>query len=165
MENIYKSLVDVFFIFVIRQAETACRKQSYSAFLSEHLAAQSARQTNETTINVKNKSSNPEMIAPTMLVAANVIPRSITEVNIVPSIPVRRVGSTLHTQHLEPYLRMMVVIIGVKARYTTAIPNNTHKKAGVTVMVAAKVRNAVITPTIILAIIATKVQSLLHPQS
>ena len=96
--------------------------------------------------------------------AANVIPSNITEVNIVPRIPVRRVGSTLHTQHLAPDPRISVMIIGVKARYTTAIPNNTHKKAGVTVITAANFKNAVTTPMMILAITAKKVHSLWHPQ-
>ena len=45
------------------------------------------------------------------------------------------------------------------AKYTTAIPKTTHKNAGVTVMTAAKVKNAVTTPTKRLTIIAKPVQS------
>ena len=45
------------------------------------------------------------------------------------------------------------------ARYTTAIPNATHKKAVETVIIAVKLKIAAVIPTIMLAAIANKVQS------
>ena len=44
------------------------------------------------------------------------------------------------------------------------MPNATHKNAGVIVIAAEKVRNAVIIPTIILATIESPMQSPLHLQ-
>ena len=41
-------------------------------------------------IREKKKPSAPAIIAPAVLVAANVIPKSMSEVSIVPSIPAKR---------------------------------------------------------------------------
>lgn len=115
-------------------------------------------------VRVKNNKSIPDMIAPKILVAANSTPKSITEASAVPRIPVSNVGRILHTQLRTPKRRRSVEAISVTARYTTEIPSVTHKNAGVMVMVAVKVRKAVITPMIILAIIARPVHSVLQEQ-
>ena len=80
------------------------------------LAAHLARHATEVTVNVKNSNSNPVMIAPIMLVATNSIAKSITEVRIVPRIPVKRADKTRHTQFRVPKLRIRAVVAGVNAR-------------------------------------------------
>ena len=50
------------------------------------------------TIKVKNARRMPVIIAPIMLVAANSIPRRITEVNIVPRIPTNSTGIVILLQ-------------------------------------------------------------------
>lgn len=94
------------------------------------------------------------MIAPTMLVAANVIPRSIKPVNIAPSIPVNKTDNIGQIQNLSVSL-VRAAAIRVIARYTTEIPNITNKNTGVSVIVAVIRRNAAIIPTIMLARMAT----------
>ena len=112
-------------------------------------------------IREKNNNKRPVMIAPTTLVAANSIARSTTDIKIVPSIPIRRTGRTAHIQSLIPNPSANDKVISTTARYETAIPNTTHKNAGVTVIVAVIVKNAVIIPIIMLATIASPVQLLL----
>ncbi len=102
------------------------------------------------------------IIVPIMLVAANSIPRRITDVRTVPNIPVIRTGRMLHTQPRMPAPRIAGAAKSVTARYTTATPSNAHKKVGVTVITAVKLSIAVIIPIIILAAIARPVQSLLQ---
>ena len=93
-----------------------------------------------------------------MLVAANVMARRITAARIVPSIPIK-MAFKLAQKHL--HLDAGVDSADAKyetPRYTTAIPNNTHKNAGVTVIVAVMVRRVVTAPRIILAITASTTQ-------
>ena len=99
-----------------------------------------------------------------MLAAAKVIPKRTIDRKIVPKIPVSRTGIIPHTHPPIPALRIAGLTTSVTARYTTAIPSSTHKNAGVTVITAEKVRNAVIIPIIIAAITAMAVQFILQPQ-
>lgn len=116
-----------------------------------HPALHTVRHAVKTTVSVKNPSSAPDKIAPSKLVAAKVIPRSTSERKIVPSIPTKRVVRTEHIQDLSSYPSEIDVIRRLTPRYTTPIPKITHKKAGVRVIVALNVKNAVIIATIILA--------------
>lgn len=97
------------------------------------------------------------MMAPITLVAANVIPRRITDVRIVPKMPVRKADNPEQTQ-LRVVLPLSIDAPRVIARYTTAIPKRTHKNAGVNVITAVMLRKAAIIPIITLAIIAIPVQ-------
>lgn len=87
-----------------------------------------------------------------MLVATNVIPRRITDVSTVPSIPASRTGRIEHIHSRNPDLPKRAVAISVTARYPMATPKSTHKNAGVTVIVAVIRKNAAITPIIAAAI-------------
>ena len=83
---------------------------------------------------MKKNNNSPDIIAPAMLVAANVIPRRITAVKTVPRIPASRVYKPRQQTFLSGH-----AVIDVKRttpRYTTAIPKRTHKNAGVTVITA-----------------------------
>ena len=122
------------------------------------------RQAVDVIISEKNNSSKPVIIAPAILVAANVIPRRITAVNIVPRIPRSKRGSIMHTHPLTPVDLISGAEISETRRYTTAIPNNTHRNAGVTVITAVIRSTVVITPMITLAITARAVQLFLQPQ-
>lgn len=106
----------------------------------------------------KKKSNNPVIIAPAILVAANVIPRRIKAVSTVPKMPNKTVRKLPQQFFLSVQLTQEVK--AVIPRYTTAIPNNTHKKAGVIVISALKRKNAANTPMIVLTIIAFAVQSI-----
>ena len=75
-------------------------------------------------------------IAPIMLVATKSIPRSITDRRIVPSIPVRIRFNTEHIHMRTVEERVCAETIRSIARYTTAIPNRTHRKALVIVITA-----------------------------
>lgn len=116
-----------------------------------HPALHTVRHAVKTIVRVKNPSSAPDKIAPSRLVAANVTPRSTSERKIVPSIPTKRAIITEHIQDLSSYPSEIDVIRRLTPRYTTPIPKITHKKAGVRVIVALYVKNAVIILTIILA--------------
>jgi len=99
----------------------------------------------------KKRIKVPVIIAPTILVAANSIPRSITEVRTVPNMPAEKTLNAGQRQLWNPLpVKKPEVRIAI-AWYPTAIPNSTHKKAGVTVITAVIVRNAAIIPSIILA--------------
>lgn len=118
-------------------------------------------------ISEKKNSARPVIPAPIMLVATKVIPRSITEVSTVPRIPIKMVLIALSLQaQLWHEVTTLFVFKSVAksniARYTTAIPSNTHKKAGVIVMVAVNRKNAVTTPTTRLARNAIKLQVVLQ---
>ncbi len=113
---------------------------------------------------VKEKKNNkrPVMIAPGMLAAAKVMPRRITEVRTVPKIPAiswpkKRQQNLPPEGHAEEPRSIIPSV-------PTAIPNSTHKKAGVTVIRAAKLRKAAMTPMIALAIRARPVQPSLQLQ-
>lgn len=121
------------------------------------------RQAVDVRVSVKNKSSTPAMIAPITLVAAKVIASSIMLVSTVPRIPVR---STVSAGHRQSRILRLVVAVNINntASHATAIPNSTHKNAGVTVTVAVNTRKLVIMPIIILATTARAVQLVLQPQ-
>ena len=87
-------------------------------------------------ISVKNARRRPVTIAPNRLVAANVTARSNREVNTVPIKPTRRKGRMEHTHLRIPVFLMIAVMIGANTRYPVAMPNNTHKNAGVKVITA-----------------------------
>ncbi len=110
-------------------------------------------------IREKNSSSAPAITAPAILVAPKVIARSISEVRIVPKIPVRSTGSTVHT-----HLTVWEAAIRVMPSIATAMPKVTHKNTGVRVIVAEYTRNVVMIPMIILATTASVVQLVLQQQ-
>lgn len=66
-------------------------------------------------VSDKNSSKAPAIIAPIRLVAAKDIARRITDVKIVPKIPVSRVGIIPHTQ-LCSLLRINGAVISVSPR-------------------------------------------------
>ena len=115
-------------------------------------------------VNEKNRINAPVIIAPIMLVATNSIARSITDVRIVPSMLIRSPLSVAHLQLLSKFLPVKVDTKSVTARYTTAIPKTTHKNAGVTVIAAVIVRNAVIIPSMMLAAVDNNKQLFLQLQ-
>lgn len=107
------------------------------------------RQAVDVRSNDKKPSNAPVIIAPIMLVATNSIARSITDNKIVPNIPVRSIvrSGHIHGALVSEHL-IKDVETRITARYTTAIPNATHKNAGVTVITAVMRRKAVTTPII-----------------
>lgn len=115
-------------------------------------------QATEVITRVKNPSNIPAKIAPITLVAANVIAKRISENKIVPNIPIISVERAVQTHSLIPFSLAVVLTSSVNPRYTTAIPNTTHKNAGVKVIVALKVRKAVMIPIIMLDTTARTVQ-------
>ena len=104
----------------------------------------------------KKNSSSPVIIAPSTLVAANVMPSRIMDVTIVPKIPVRNALSL--EQQLLLSEEAPVEVRSVIPKYPTAIPNKTHKNAGVIVTSAVKRKIAARIPITILAITAIPVQ-------
>ena len=96
-----------------------------------------------------------------MLVATNSIARRTTESNIVPRIPASNAVTILHRFSQHP-LRKSADETRVTARYATATPKTTHKNAGVRVITAVILKNAVIIPIIRLATIAITVQLVLQ---
>ena len=120
------------------------------------------RQVVVTIIRVKKARRRPTITAPKMLVAANVIPSNTKEVKTVPKIPVKNVLRFLQ----QPFLsgQESEEVRRVIPKYPIAIPNSTHKKAGVIVIVAVKRRKAARTPIIKLAITDFPVQLRVQPQ-
>ena len=106
------------------------------------------------------------IIAPIMLVAANSTARSTIAKKIVAIIATRSTESTELMQQAILLLQQFTDAIVIRriARYTTAMPKTTHKNAGVTVIAAVIVRNAVMMPTTMLTMSATVVQVFLHAQ-
>ena len=102
-------------------------------------------------IRVKKRRSRPVIIAPIILVAAKVIASKITAVKIVPKIPVKKIGRTEQIHSLVEEERESAAEIRATPKYKTAIPNSTHKNAGVTVMVAVIAKTVVTTPITTLA--------------
>lgn len=119
------------------------------------------KQATVVTSKEKKASSKPFITAPRTLVTANVMPKRITDVRIVPKIPVNRTGRIEHTQLRRPHPMSTADNIKVIARYTIAIPNKVHKNAGVMVMTAVKLKNAVIIPMIMPATMEIPIQLLL----
>ena len=112
-------------------------------------------------MSVKNKRSKPVIIAPIILVAANSIVKSIAAVKAVPKIPAKSAGSIRQTQHFALKLLTIATVTGVKARYATAIAKIANNTVGVMVIIAAKRKNAVTIPIMMLTTTARNVQSLL----
>ena len=104
-------------------------------------------------VKEKNNNNAPEIIAPKILVATNVIANSITDTKIVPKIPVNK---TDKIEQMQPRILLLLAddTASVTARYKIDMPNKTHRNTGVIVIAAVIVRNAVIIPIIILAKIA-----------
>ena len=90
------------------------------------------RQAVDVKISDRNASNAPVIIAPIMLVAANVMPKSTKETSAAPKIPVSSVDRI--AQHLAQ--GFLAATRSVTARYTTAMPRTTHRKAGATVITA-----------------------------
>lgn len=130
-----------------------------------HFAKHLIRHAVSANIKEEKAKSKPVIIAPIILVAANVIANRTTDVNIAPNIPVNNTDKMGQIQFLTVTQREDADTAKSIARYTTAIPKATHKNAGVTVIVAVIVRNAVTTPIRILAIIATTEQLDLQQQN
>ena len=113
-------------------------------------------------IRERNSMSAPVKMAPGILVATKVMPRSITDNKEVPRIPARR---ALRAGHLQSGAFFVPAVeISTTARYTTLIPKATHKNAGVRVITAVIRRKAAIMPRIILATTAIPVHDELHLQ-
>ncbi len=114
-------------------------------------------------IKDKNAKSPPVIIAPIILVATNSIANSTTDSKIAPKMPVR---SADKTEHIQLFLisghRAIDIEIRIIARYTTAMPSATHKKALPTVITAVIRKKAVIIPIIILTTIAKNGQVILQ---
>lgn len=119
------------------------------------------RQAEAEITRAKKRIDAPEIIAPITLVAAKSTARRITDVRIVPKMPVSISGKLVQPQSdaLEKgdFIRAM-------AKYTTAMPKITHKKAGVNVITAEYLRKAAIMPIIMLdtAAIPLQLQFILH---
>ena len=109
-------------------------------------------------IKDKNKIANPDIIAPTTLVAAKVTPKRISDVKAVPRIPVNKTGKIRHIQIRGVEPRESAKVTKIIARKTTEIPSKTHKNAGARVIVAEKVKNAAIIPIMMLPKIARIMQ-------
>lgn len=105
------------------------------------------------------------MIVPMILVAANVMPRRITDVSTAPKIAVSKTESTGHTQLLTAMSENCGDIIKIIARYTAAIPKTTHKNAGVKVITAVVASTAPTAPKMMLAITAITEQLDLQEQA
>ena len=102
------------------------------------------------TIRVKKKSNAPNIMAPTILVAAKVTAKSTNAAIKVPKIPVSKTGKTAH-KHLLTAMLPKVAATKVKTNAARAKPNATQKKAGATVITAVRARIAVTAPIIIAA--------------
>ena len=113
----------------------------------------------------KNESRrSPAKIAPSTLVAGNSIASSTTAKSMVAIIAPRSTEIIVLIQQGDLFSQQVTdaTVIRRTARYTTAMPNTTHRKAGVIVMAAVILRNAVIIPTTMLTIRARVVQLFLH---
>ncbi len=118
---------------------------------------QRTRQAVDVIIRKKKNKSPPVRIAPITLVATNSTASKTIERSTVPRMPASNAVTMLHkpSQHL---LRKEPPETRATARYTTAIPRVTHKNAGVRVIAAVILRNAVIIPIIRLATTAKPTQ-------
>ena len=102
------------------------------------------------------------MIAPITLVTAKVIPKRITDVSTVPKAPTK--NAERFSQQLFSAAQQVDGVKRVMPKYPIAIPNNTHKNAGVIVTRAVKRKIAARTPMIKPAIIAPPVQLISQSQ-
>lgn len=123
-------------------------------YAASHVCSQPAthftRHAVEVNSSEKKVISAPTRIAPRTLAGAKEMARRITARSTVPRIAARRVGNTVQ-KHLFLPLPETALVTSKTARYTTAMPNSTHKNAGVTAITAVKFRNAAMMPRIILA--------------
>lgn len=110
----------------------------------------------------KKNSRKPVIIAPITLVAANVMPRRIIDVKVVPRIAVRNV-LRLPQQFSVPE-QQNAEVRRLMPRNPTAMPRSTHKNAGVIVIRAVKRKIAARTPMIMLAIMDFPVQLIVQSQ-
>ena len=115
----------------------------------------------DVSVRKKKNKRPPVRIAPIMLVATNSIASKIIESNIVPKMPTIKVVTIVH-KSLQHSLRKIALETRAIARYPTAIPRSTHKKAGVRVIVAVILRKDVIIPMIRLITTAITVQPVLQ---
>lgn len=97
-------------------------------------------------------------IAPKILAVAMSKTRSIIAVKIVPRIPTSNADIAEHTQPDEFSPLTKGAVIRATARYTAAVPKAAYNNVVVKAIVAVVVKNAVITPIIMLAITAITVQ-------
>ena len=116
-------------------------------------------------IKEANANKAPVIIAPIMLVATKVIPKSITDVTIAPKIAVNKTVKTGQIQLFCAMPEKLADFTKIIARYKTAIPKTTHKNAGVKVITAVVRKTAAIIPIITLAITATTEQFDLQKQT
>lgn len=114
--------------------------------------------------NEKNSNNPPVKIAPMTLVAANSIANKTTDNKMVPKMPANKTGNTPHRQTGARSRCTNALANNATARYTTAIPNTTHKNAGVTVITAVKRRKATTIPMMMLEITDRPTQLLLQSQ-
>ncbi len=108
----------------------------------------------------KKNSKKPVIIAPSTLASANVMPRRMTDVKIVPKIPAKHVQRFV--QQLFSPDEKAAEVKSVIPKNPIAIPNNTHKNAEVIVTIAVKRKIAASIPITILAITAMLVQLILQ---
>jgi len=104
----------------------------------------------------KKNSKNPVIIAPNTLVATNVMPSRTTDDKIVPKIPAKNVMRFVQQLFLSG--EKVADVKSVIPKYPIAIPNNTHKNAGVIVTSAVKRKIAASIPITMLMVTAIPVQ-------
>ena len=126
-----------------------------------------ARQAVSVSVRKNDNRRSPVITAPIMLVATKSIASSIIAKRIVARIAPRSTERVVLMQQGRQLLQQLIdtVVRRTMARYTTAMPNTTHKNAGVTVMAAVILRNAAMMPTAMLTMRDTVVQVFLHEQS
>lgn len=128
-----------------------------------HPAAHFTRQAVVVTVREKAPNNTPTMSAERTLAGVGGIANRITAVRTVTRMPASKTGRTPHLHWHVPF-PCNLSETSKTARYTTAIPNRTHKNAGVTVIIAENCRNAVIIPIITLATMANPAQFTRQPQ-
>jgi hypothetical protein len=111
-------------------------------------------------IREKKNNKAPEIIAPIILVAAKVMPSKMMEVKTVPRMPVKKVLRKSQQCPLP-----ITEVNNVIPRNPMAIPSNTHKNAGVTVITAVYLKTAVMMPIIMLIKTEIPVQLIVQSQS
>ena len=125
------------------------------------------RQAVSVSVRKKESRRRPVIIAPRTLVAGNSTARRTIAKNIVAIIAPRSTVRIVFIQQVDLFSQQLTeaMVIRRTPRYTTAMPNTTHKNAGVTVMAAVILRKAAMIPTTMLIISATVVQVPLQVQS
>lgn len=116
------------------------------------------RQAVRVKISDSDKSNNPVMIAPTILVVTNVNARSIAEKRIVPNMLSVSNGRVWHMQKGVSLRERYATTARRTGRETTPMPKATHKNAVPIVSVPVMRKNAETIPMIRLAATAKTVQ-------